>query len=140
MPEMHEEGYCKYQSNISRFRGYITQFRNDETYSALYAAMEDTFVNISQGKGNGAMQETVYKMDKKEKVLLENFMFVKNNGLLFNKSSIDKNGKSTIQDPTTGRPIYIGPGLIPQIEAYADKYAYNKMTVDVLNTIVTTMA
>lgn len=40
----------------------------------------------------------------------------------------------------TGRPIYIGPGLIPQIEAYADKYAYNKMTVDVLNTIVTTMA
>lgn len=67
-------------------------------------------------------------------------MFVKNNGLLFNKSSIDKNGKSTIQDPTTGRPIYIGPGLIPQIEAYADKYAYNKMTVDVLNTIVTTMA
>lgn len=61
--------------------------------------MEDTFVNISQGKDNGAMQETVYKMDKKEKVLLENFMFVKNNGLLFNKSSVDKNGKSTIQDP-----------------------------------------
>jgi hypothetical protein len=61
--------------------------------------MEDTFVNISQGKGNGDMQETVFKMDKKEKVLLDNFLFAKNNGLLFNKSSVDKNGKSTIQDP-----------------------------------------
>lgn len=140
MPEMHEEGYCKYQSNISRFRNYITTFRVDETYSSLYAAMEDVFVNISQGKGNGAVQETIFKMDKKEKVLLDNFLYVKNNGLLFNKSNIDKNGKCTLMDPQTGRPIYIGAGLIPQIEAYADKYAYNKLTIDVLNTVITTMS
>ena len=27
------------------------------------------------------------------------------------------NGKPTITDPDTGRPIYIGEGFIPQIEA-----------------------
>lgn len=27
MPELHEEGYCKYQSNIERHRNYITTHR-----------------------------------------------------------------------------------------------------------------
>lgn len=81
MPEMHEEGYCKYQSNVSRFRNYITTFRVDESSSSLYNAMEDTFVSVSKGEGNGKMQETVFHMDKKEKVLLDNFLYVKNNGL-----------------------------------------------------------
>lgn len=44
-------------------------------------------------------------MDKQEKVLLDNFMYVRNNGLLFNKCNVDVNGKSTISDPDTGRPI-----------------------------------
>lgn len=43
-------------------------------------------------------------MDKKEKVLLDNFLFVRNNGLLFNKSNVDVNGKPTITDPDTNRP------------------------------------
>jgi hypothetical protein len=31
-------------------------------------------------------------------------MFARNQGLLFNKTNIDKNGKPTIQDPDTNRP------------------------------------
>ena len=46
MPELHEEGYVKYQSNIERHRGYISTHRVDDTYSALYKAMENTFISI----------------------------------------------------------------------------------------------
>lgn len=46
----------------------------------------------------------MYRMDKVENNLLKNFLFVRNNGLLFNKTNVDKNGKATIFDPDTGRP------------------------------------
>lgn len=36
----------------------------------------------------------------------------------------------------TNRPIYIGEGLIPQVEAFANKYAYNKLTMSVLKSIL----
>ena len=81
MPELHEEGHVKYQSNIEKHRNYITTHRVDDSYSALYAAHEDTFISIGQGKDQGNLQETIYKMDKKEKVLLDNFLYVRNNGL-----------------------------------------------------------
>lgn len=138
-PELHQEGYVKYQSNVSKHRNYITTFRNDDSYSALYAAHEDIFVKIGQGEGNGKLKETIYKMEKKEKVLLDNFLFSRNNGLLFNRTSIDVNGKSTIVDPIDGRPIMIGDGIIPQVERFASKYAYGKLTVSVLNTVLSMM-
>ena len=81
VPEMHEEGFVKYQSNIERHRNYITTHRVDDSYSALYAANENTFISIAEGKDQGNLTETIYKMDKKEKVLLDNFLFVRNNGL-----------------------------------------------------------
>ena len=105
MPEAHEEGYVKYQSNIEKHRGYITTHRVDDTYSALYGALENTFVSIGKGEGNGKMQETIYKMDTVQKNLLRNFLTVRNDGLLFNRTNVDKNGKATISDPDTGRPI-----------------------------------
>ena len=80
-PELHQEGYVKYQSNVSKHRNWITTFRNDDSYSALYAAHEDVFVKIGQGEGNGKLKETIYKMEKKEKVLLDNFLYARNNGL-----------------------------------------------------------
>jgi hypothetical protein len=104
MPEMHEEGYVKYQSNVERHRGYITTHRVDDSYSALYKPLENTFISIGKGDGNGQMAETIYKMDTVEKNLLRNFLEVRNNGLLFNKTNVDKNGKATISDPDTGRP------------------------------------
>lgn len=39
----------------------------------------------------------------------------------------------------TGRPIPIGDGLVPQIERFASKYAYNRMTLELFNTIIFTM-
>jgi hypothetical protein len=46
MPELHEEGYCKYQSNVEKHRNFITTFRVDESYSSLYAAHEDVLISI----------------------------------------------------------------------------------------------
>lgn len=89
MPEMHEEGYVKYQSNIEKHRNFITTHRVDDSYSALYAAHENVFISIAEGKDTGSLKETLYKMDKKEKVLLDNFLYVRNNGLLFNKCNVD---------------------------------------------------
>lgn len=92
MPEAHEEGYVKYQSNIEKHRGYITTHRVDDTYTALYKAHEDVFVKVGEGEGNGKLKETMYRMDKVENNLLKNFLFVRNNGLLFNKTNVDRNG------------------------------------------------
>lgn len=140
MPELSEEGYTKSQSNIEKHRNYITTFRNDISYSSLYAAQEDVFMNIAEGKNQGCLSETMYKMTKKEKELLDNFLTSRNQGLLFNKTNIDKHGKATIVDPDSGRPIYIGDGLIPQVERFASKYVYNdKPTIEVLHTILQTM-
>lgn len=35
--------------------------------------------------------------------------------------------------------IYIGEGIIPQVERYASKYIYNKMSTSVLDTAISTM-
>lgn len=101
--------------------------------------MEKTFISIGQGDGNGKMSEKIYKMDTVEKNLLENFLFVRNNALLFAKSNVDENGKATISDPDTGRPIYISDGIIPQVERFASKYVYSDLTVDALQTAIQMM-
>lgn len=139
MPEGHEEGYIKYQSNIEKHRNYITTHRVDDSYTALYAAHENTFISIAEGKDQGNLTEKIYKMDKKEKVLLDNFLYVRNNGLLFNKCNVDVNGKPTICDPDTGRPIYIGDGIIPQVERFASKYAFAKLTVEVFHKVLSVL-
>lgn len=51
------------------------------------------------------------------------------------------NGRATIQDPDTQRPIYIGEGFVPQIEAAANKYCYNgRPNVSLFNSIMNDMA
>ena len=62
-------------------RNYITTHRCDDSFSSLYAAHEDTFISIGQGKDNGKLSETIYRLDKKEKALMESFMYVRNNGI-----------------------------------------------------------
>jgi hypothetical protein len=85
--------------------------------------------------------EGVYKMERKEKELLDTFMYAMNQGLAFNKGNIDVNGRATISDPDTSRPIYIGEGLIPQIEAAANKYVYGaKITTSLFNKIMSDMS
>lgn len=136
MPEMHEEGYAKYQSNIEKHRNYLTTYRVDDSQSALYGAHEDVFLKIASGKSDGTAQEGLFKMSSMEKNLMENFLLVRNQGSLFNKTNVDANGKATIQDPDTGRPLYIGDGILPQIEKYASKYAYNRLNMSVLETAI----
>ncbi len=70
----------------------ITTHRVDDSYTALFKPMEQTFISIGKGEGNGAVKETMYKMDTLEKNLLRNFLEVRNQGLLFNKTNVDKNG------------------------------------------------
>lgn len=135
-PEMSEEGYTKYQSNIERYRNHISFHRNDVTWSDKFAIMEDVFIGLGKNKGAGDQMQTLYKMNKKEQELLENFMFVRNNALLFGKSNYDKNGKCTVTEPHTGRPIPMGDGIIAQVERYANKYAYAKMSANVMDTVM----
>lgn len=82
------------------------------------------------------MSETIYKMDSVQKTLLNTFLEGRNNALLFSKGNIDENGKATIVNPDDGRPIYISDGLIPQVEAFCGKYAYNKLTINTLRTAI----
>ena len=115
-------------------RGYIQTHRFDADYSERYAALENVFISIGEGKGDKVEKETIYKMDTVQQTLLNTFLEGRNNALLFSKGNVDENGKATIVDPQTGRPIYISDGLIPQVEAFASKYAYNKLTIQVLRT------
>jgi len=138
MPEYHEEGYTKYQSNIEKHRNWITEHRNDISYSSRYAQAEDQFIKIAQGEGAGELKEKIFKLNKMEKDLYENFQTVKNNHLLWGKTTMDKHGKSTIQTED-GRPLIAGDGLIPQIERFASKYKYAKLNVNVINTVIDQM-
>ena len=70
----------------------MTTFRADASWSSLYALQENVFLNIADDK-NIAKGEGVYKMLKKEKELLETFMYATNTGLLLNKGNVDVNGK-----------------------------------------------
>lgn len=138
-PEYHEEGFTKYQSNIERHRNYISVHRNDISFSAQYAAMEDIFVSIGKGDGNGNLKETIFKMNKKEKDVMESFLHARNNALLFGKCNFDKNGKCTVVDPHTNRPIPMGDGIISQVERFAPRYIYSKLTVNVFDTAIIQM-
>lgn len=86
---------------MEKHRNFMTTFRADVSYSSLYALQEQVFLNISNDK----KETQVYKMVKKEKELLDTFMYALNTGLLLNKTNVDVNGKARHSDPATGRPI-----------------------------------
>lgn len=100
--------------------------------------MEDQFIKISSGDGAGELKEKIFKLNKMEKDLFENFNTAKNNHLLWGKTTMDVNGKSTVLTED-GRPLIAGDGLIPQIERFASKYKYAKMNVNVMNTVIDQM-
>jgi hypothetical protein len=139
MPEYHEMGFAKFQSNIEKHRNWITEHRVDIDYSSRYALTEETFVKIANGEEGGKYREVIFKMPKVNQLLLENFMQIRNNALLWSKTTMDENGKSTIQD-SEGRPIIAGDGAIPQINRFASYYNYSKLTVAVFNKAITTLA
>ena len=97
--------------NVEKHRTWIGEIRCDIQYSARYAAMEDQFIKISKGEGTGELQEKLFKLNKMEKDLLDNFQVAKNNALLLGKTTMDANGKATIQT-ADGRPLISGDGWI----------------------------
>ena len=66
----------------------MTTFRNDLSWSSLYALQEDTFLKIADDK-DATKGEGIYKMKKKEKELLDTFTYAVNTGLLCNKGNVD---------------------------------------------------
>lgn len=101
--------------------------------------MEDTLIKIGQGADQGCLTETIYRMDPMQKVLTDNFMLAREQMLLMAKGSINSDGKSTISDRATGRPIPIGDGLIPQIERYCSKHVASKVTVNTFQMVISQM-
>lgn len=89
--------------NIEKHRSWITEHRNDISFSARYAQQENQFIKIAQGEGTGELKEKIFKLNKMEKDLLDNFQTVKNNALLWQKTTMDVNGKSTVLTED-GRP------------------------------------
>lgn len=83
--------YSKFQSNVEKHRNYMTTFRCDTSWSSLYAIQEDVFMKIADDKDD-TKSEGIYKMKKKEKELLDTFMYAMNTGLLLNKGNVDVNG------------------------------------------------
>lgn len=139
MPEYHEMGFAKFQSNVEQHQNWLTEHRVDIDYSSRYRLMEDVFIKISNGEEGGAYKEAIFQMPKVNQILLESFMDARNNALLWQKGTMDKNGKSTVFDPGTNRPLIAGDGAIPQIERFAGKYNYSKLTVAVFNKAITTL-
>lgn len=102
--ELSEEGYSKFQSSFEKRRNYLTTFRHDISWSSLYALKEDVFLRICDDKDR-SKTKGVFKMLKKEKELLDTFHYSVNTGLLLAKGNIDVQGRPTIQDPYTNRPV-----------------------------------
>lgn len=66
---------------------------------------------------------------------MDNFMAARNQGMLWQRGTMDENGKSTVYD-RKGRPIIAGDGIIRQIERFASKFNYSKLTVSYLNEMI----
>lgn len=68
-------------------RNFMTTFRADASWSSLYALQENVFMSIADDK-DVTKSEGVYKMLKKEKELLDTFMYAMNTGLNKRRLSI----------------------------------------------------
>jgi hypothetical protein len=120
-------------------RNYITTIRVQDTYSAKYALMEDTFIKIGEGKDQGCLTETIYRLEPMKKNLIDNFLYARENMMLLAKGTMGVDGKSTLADRASGRPIEVGDGVIPQIERFASKFSANKVTINTFRQIISTM-
>lgn len=125
MPEMHEEGYTKYQSNCEKHRTFIATHRADVDVSAMYKPLEQVFIQI----GKGEKDDPVYEMNTAQKDCLDTFMMARNQDLVWGKANVDEYGKPKIYEDETGRPIVSGDGIVAQIERFASKFVFSKLNV-----------
>jgi len=138
MPEYHSEGYTKVQSNIEKHRTWIKESRVDISMSSRYDAFEEQFIKIAKGDNAGELKEKIFKLNKAERDLLDSWYTVKNQGLLWDKSTMDANGKCTTFTPD-GRPLIQGDGLIPQYQRFAGKMKYTRLDISVIDKVMEQM-
>lgn len=131
--------FVKYQSNFEKMRNFTSLIRVEDSFSDIYHIQEDSLIKIAEGKGQGEMQEKLYKMDPMSKVLNNNFIQASEQMLLMAKTNMDINGRATISTRNTGREIVIGEGVIPQIERYCSKHVANKVTINTFQNIISEM-
>ena len=113
--EYHSNGCVKFHSNVEKMRGYINEIRVDIDASARYEAFEQTFVKLAKGSDANGWEEKVFQWPEKKKLLLDNFMSARNQSLLWQHTTMDEQGRSTITD-AEGRPIIAGDG---RLKSYA---------------------
>lgn len=135
---MHEIGFVKYTSNYEKMRGWIGEIRCDIDASARYLALEDAFVKVTK-EDVGGNKNYLFKMPGIDKLLFDNFEEARNNGLMWQKTTMDANGKCTIHD-RQGRELIAGDGLMPQFMRYCSKYNYTKLSPNVLTEAMTDLA
>ena len=135
VPELHEIGYSKYQSNLEKHRTFIGTHRADGDMSAQYAVMEKKFIQI----GRGEKDDPWYEMNSLDKDVLDTFMLARNNALVWSKTNMNVDAKPKIYEPGTNRPIISGDGLIPQIERFASKFVFVNITAKLFNNAMAQM-
>lgn len=107
--------------------------------SSRYDAFEEQFVKISKADGAGELKEKIFKLNKAERELLDSWYVAKNQGLLWDKTTMDANGKCTVFD-SQGRPLIQGDGIIPQFQRFAGKMKYTRMDVSVMDKVMEQMS
>ena len=127
--------YTKYQDNLERHRTFIATHRNDVDMSSLYNAMEDVFIQIGKGRDD----DPVYHLPRAEQVLVENFLEARNNAQLWGKADVDEQGNPKIYAAETGRPIISSDGVIPQIERFATKFVFSRLSVAWMQKVMNAM-
>jgi len=133
-PELSERGYSKFTLNTELHQNYISRHRHSDSWSSDFGALKDVYMQMGKDQNS-----EFFKMNSFEKFLLDQFLYTRNNNLLFGVSNYDANGKCTLQE-RDGRDIPMGDGIITQIARYCDKYAYSVMTIGLLQQILNAVA
>lgn len=104
----------------------------------MYKPLEDVFIQIGAGK-DGGKDDPVFTLKKAEEQVIENFIEARDMALVWGKSNVDANGKPKVYDDESGRPIVSSDGLIAQIERFATKFVFSKISVAYFQKALATM-
>ena len=128
-PEMSERGYTRFISSTETHRNFLTRHRHSVSWSQQFAANADVYFETKEEK-----KTVYYKALEKEKHLLDEFMFTREQANLTGVSNHDVNGKCLHQED--GQDVPAGDGLIPQAEKYASRTYYSVFTSGVARTVI----
>jgi hypothetical protein len=134
-PELSERGYTKFVANSEVHRNYLSRHRASTSWSSDFAQQEEVYIQTGKDPKTTA---SYYKMVKKEKECLDNFLLSRENNCIFGQSNFDINGKCLLQEDD-GRDIPMGDGVIAQIERYCDKFFYSVLNSETFISVLAAM-